>query len=88
MKVGLDDVRKIFEDLLAHQISREAADRWAYSIMQASEQNTLVFEPRSAEQRIWTCVMFIFGIDLQESPGHYMFTDEDIRDAMLKNLDE
>lgn len=86
MQVSRNDVKKVFQDLLDNCISREAADRWAHSVMQAFEEKRLTFVPSSDQERIWNGVMYLYGNDLQEQPSQYMYSDEDIRVAMLKNL--
>lgn len=84
MQVDKDDLRKVFHDLLNNFISREAADRWAHSVMQAFEVGMLTLVPSSEQERIWEGIMFLYGIDLQDEPCKYMFSDDDIRAAMLK----
>lgn len=84
MQVDRNDVRKVYQDLLNNQISREDADRWAYSVMQASEEKRLILVPVDEMERLWEGVMFLYGIDLQEMPGKYMFSDDDIQVAMSK----
>ncbi|QNA90603.1 hypothetical protein G4G28_22645 [Massilia sp. Dwa41.01b] len=84
IQISLNDVRNVFQDVLHHRMTREAADRWAYSIMQASEGKSLEYVPPSEQDRIWAGVMFLLGADLQESPGQYLFSDEAIHDCMLK----
>lgn len=82
MEVSLDTVRKVFLDVLNSQMTREAADRWAYSVVQDSEAGTLSFVPPEQKARIWAGVMYLYGIDALEAPGEYLHTDEDIRSAM------
>ena len=86
MQLCLDDVRKVFLDLLDARISRDNADRWAYSVMQAREIDGVVFVPPGDAERIWDGVMHLIGIDLQDSPGQYLYSDESIRDFMLKTV--
>ncbi len=63
-------------------MSREQADRWAYSVIQSEEAGTLIYLPSADKQRIWTGVMYLYGVDAMEAPGEYLHTDEDIRAAM------
>ncbi len=86
MEVSCDDVKKVFLALINGDISRESADRWAYEITQASERKELIFAPPNDQDRIWEGVMYLYGVDLQEEPGQYLFSEEDIREAMLKKL--
>lgn len=84
MDVSRDDVKKVFLDLLSGRTTRDGADRWAYAVMQAAEANDLSFVPPSDQDRIWEGVMYLYGIDLQDEPGQYLYSDDDIREAMLK----
>lgn len=82
MKVYLQDVRQVFIDVLESRMTREKADRWAYSLIQQSESGVLTFLPLADKGRIWDGIMYLYGIDIMESPGEYLHTDEDIRAAM------
>jgi hypothetical protein len=86
VKIDLEEVRRVFCDVLDGRMTREAADRWAYGVMQQSEAGSLTFSPMNAKDRIWEAVMFLYGIDTMEAPGQYLHTDEDIRSAMLSKL--
>jgi len=54
--------------------------------MQTFEEKSLTFVPPNDRECIWDGVMYLYGIDLQEQPGQYMYSEEDIREAMLKNF--
>jgi hypothetical protein len=86
MQISRDDVIRVFQDLLTDRVSREAADRWANSIMRAFDEKEIEFLPPSDEDCIWSGVMYLYGIDLEIQPGEYMYSEEDIRSAMLKNF--
>lgn len=75
-------VREVFRDVLAGHMSREAADRWAYSIIQQSEAGALVFAAGVDKKKVWDGIMYLYGIDSLEAPGIYLHTDEDILAAM------
>lgn len=87
MEVDLKSVRDVFEDLLSGRMSREQADRWAHSIVQHQEANSLVFLPPADKTQIWAGVMFLYGVDAMETPGKYLHTDDDIRMAMNSKLE-
>lgn len=72
------NVNKVFRDLIAKQISRESADRWAYLIMQKSEIGEIDYIPQNDKTKIWEVVMYLYGIDLQVSPGVYLHSFEEI----------
>ena len=88
MEVDLQTVRSVFKDILAGRISREQADRWAYSVMQQEEGGTLRYSPSTDRERIWAGVMYLYGVDSMEAPGEYLHTDDDIRAAMTEKLGE
>lgn len=82
MNVSLWDVKNVFLAVLANRMSREQADRWAHSVLVASESNSLVFIPSADQETIWSGVMYLNGIDSMDSPGVYLHNEEDIRNAM------
>ena len=82
MEVTLEAVRSVFVDVLEGRMAREAADRWAYSVVRESESGTLTFAPPEEKARIWAGVMYLYGIDTMEAPGEYLHIEEDIRAAM------
>ena len=86
MNIEIETVRHVFCEVLSGKITREDADRWAYSIIQQSEVGSLVFVPDSKRDSIWSGVMYLYGIDTMEGPGEYLHTDEDIEMAMLQKL--
>ena len=43
MEIDLEAVRRVFCDVLAGRMTRQAADRWAYGVMQLSEAGSLTF---------------------------------------------
>ena len=86
MEINLEAVRRVFCDVLDGRMTREAADRWAYGVVQQSEMGSLTFSPANAKDRIWEGVMYLYGIDVMEAPGQYLHTEEDIRSAMAAKL--
>lgn len=87
MNISRKDVREIFRAVLDGHISRDATDRWAYSITKEREARTLVHVPRSDEERIWDGVMFLYGVDLKDSlTGSFISSEEDIKDAMARTV--
>ncbi len=86
MEIDLETVRRVFRDVLDGRMTREAADRWAYSVMQQSEAGSLTYSPVAAKDRIWECVMFLYGIDIMDAPGQYLHTEEDVRSIMDAKL--
>ncbi|OAL80405.1 hypothetical protein AY606_15410 [Acinetobacter sp. SFB] len=86
MEITLEQVKSIFEDILNKRITREEADRWAYSVIAASETNSLTIVPNEKRDQVWNGVMYLYGIDLMVNPGEYLHTEEDIIIAMNKKL--
>jgi hypothetical protein len=86
MEVDLQTVRRVFEDVLAGRMTREQADRWAYTVVQQEEAGTLVYSPAADKERIWSGVMYLYGVDIMESSGEYLHSDDDIRTAMKEKL--
>jgi hypothetical protein len=87
MEIDLETVRRVFCDVLDGRMTRETADRWAYSLVQQSDAGSLTYSPATAKTRIWEGIMYLYGIDIMEAPGEYLHTDEDIRMAMTVKLD-
>jgi hypothetical protein len=86
MELDLETVRQVFRDVLDGRMTRDAADRWAYGVMQLSEARSLTYSPPTAEDRIWDAVMYLYGIDLMVAPGEYLHNEEDIRLSMTEKL--
>jgi hypothetical protein len=87
MEVDVGAVRLVFEDVLSGRMSREQADRWAYAVMQEEETGIVTYAPPSERERIWAGVMYLYGIDAMKAPGAYLHSSDDIREAMVANLE-
>jgi hypothetical protein len=87
MEIDLRAVHRVFEDVLNGRISREQADRWAHAVVQEEETGVVTYSPAYERDRIWTGVMYLYGIDAKKAPNAYLHSDDDIRDAMAVNLD-
>jgi hypothetical protein len=83
MEIALQAVRRVFEDMLNGRTSREQADRWAYAVMQEEETGVVSYTPPRDRDRIWGCVMYLYGIDTLKAPDAFLHSDDDIRDAMM-----
>lgn len=82
MEITLDEVRQKYISFLADEISPEEADRWAYSIIQEEELGNVIYIPSKEEGMIWSALMYLYGIDLQDKPGEYLHTKEDVREKL------
>jgi hypothetical protein len=87
MELDLLAVRRVFEDVLNRRISREQGDRWAYAVVQEEETGVVTYSPAHERDRIWDCVMYLYGIDAMKAPNAYLHSDDDIRLAMTAILD-
>lgn len=76
--VSIRDVQSTFKALIAGTMTREQADRWAFERIDAFDQQELRFEPVDEEERIWSALQYLYGIDLQEEPGTYLHSLDDI----------
>jgi hypothetical protein len=89
MDISRKDVRAIFRAVLDGSMSRDAADRWAYSIVKEQEAGTLVFVPCLDEERIRAGFMYLYGIDLKHSAdGDFLDSEDAVRDAMRRTVGE
>lgn len=80
MQLTLTEINEVFEKLIKADISREDADRWAYARMQAFDSNKLEFSPSSDENKLWSAVKYLYGIDTKVAPGEYMHSLDEIKD--------
>lgn len=88
MELTVEAVRNVFRDVLEGRMTKEAADRWAHAAIRASEAGTLVFVPQEDEERIWSGLMYLYGVDTLTAPGEYLHTDQDIQAAMRSKVGE
>jgi hypothetical protein len=86
MEVTLDQVRSVFEDVLQNRMTREEASVWAFSVISASDTNSLTLIPNEKRNKVWNGVLYLGGIDLMGNPDEYLFTEEDIIIAMTEKL--
>lgn len=87
MDVDLAVVRKVYSDVLSKNITRESADRWAFSVMERWASGTVAFVPASDEEEIWGAVMYLYGIDARKTPEKYLQSDQDISKEMSDRFD-
>ena len=80
MKITLLDVQKVFTDVLNHRISREQAEAWAATRMNALDNNELFFDPATTEDLLWEAVLYLSGIGLKIAPDKYMENEDGIKE--------
>ncbi len=88
MHVDVQTVRRVFEDVLSGSMSRELADRWAFTVILKEETGVVTYSPPGERERIWAGVMYLYGVNTMKAPGEYLHSDNDIRAAMNAKLDE
>jgi hypothetical protein len=78
-EIFLSDIKQVFHNLVTGQISREQAERWAESCMEACEEGDLTFVPSSEEELLWDAVIYLSGVAMRVSPTEYLESDESIQ---------
>ncbi|OTG78032.1 hypothetical protein B9T33_14690 [Acinetobacter sp. ANC 5054] len=78
MEVTLDQVRSVFEDVLQKRMTREEASVWAFSVIVASDNDSLTLVPNEKKDKLWKGILYLGGIDLIGIPYGYLFYEEDI----------
>tara|TARA_R110002124_G_scaffold32452_6_gene108874 strand:+ start:162 stop:428 length:267 start_codon:yes stop_codon:yes gene_type:complete len=81
MLLTINDIKDKFSKLIAGQISREDADRWAYERVLAFDAGTLEFQPVCDEEFLWSAIQYLYGVDTKDAPDEYMHSLEDIQRA-------
>lgn len=84
MIVTLIDVLDVLERVVSGEMNREDADRWAHSLVQRNECETLIFSPKAERDKIWAGLMFLYGIDMREAPGIYLHSQTDLQAELNK----
>lgn len=79
IKVTLDDIKKILNDLIEERLTREEASSMAFQLRTAEDNNQLKYEPLEIESRAWRAILFIESYDLKDSPTTYLYNKEDIK---------
>jgi len=78
MKIDVQSVAKIFDELLDGRMTRSAAELWATEVLREREADALEFVPRADQERIWEAVMYLYAVDAQAEPGEHMYSEEGI----------
>ena len=79
MNITINEIRLIFDKVLAGSISREDASRVAQSCRECSDKSELIVIPESDRSRVWDAITFLYGVDLKDAPDSYLHNAEDIR---------
>ena len=78
MRIDVQSVAKIFDELLEGRMTRSAVELWANEVLQEHEANALEFVPRGDQERIWEAIMYLYAVDAQAEPGKHMYSAEGI----------
>lgn len=86
MNLSFSDVINIYQAIIDGRMTRGDADRWAYARVNADESSSLIFI--EDEDVLRKHLMFIYGIDSQESPGEFIHSDEELNDWLNKAVNQ
>ena len=86
MELTVLGVKKIFLDVISYQISREDADLWASKMIKYEESGELVYSPPEDEDKVWSGVIYLLGIDLKISRDEYLLSMDDLIAAYHEKL--
>ncbi|WP_315823250.1 hypothetical protein [Paraflavitalea speifideaquila] len=79
MKVNLTNIETMLNGMLNQTITREEASDWAIQARRMKDKGLLIYEPEEAESIIWDAIQFLETIDMQNSPGVYLYGEDDIK---------
>ncbi len=84
MKVQLNDIVQILNDLISEKKTREEVSKWALVRQQAYDNDALVFDPCTKKKEIWNAIIFLIGVDLKDYDGSYLHSQVDFQDYKQK----
>ncbi|MBX9743592.1 MAG: hypothetical protein K2X08_00075 [Chlamydiales bacterium] len=76
MKVLLQEIKKVFDDLAQEKMPREAIAEWAKKRQEAEDDDQLEYDPPNEEDKIWDGIEYLMGVDLKDTDGSYLHTIE------------
>lgn len=76
MKVSLDEIKSIFNDLIEEKKSREQVAFWASQRQFENDANKLEFELTYEKKKIWRGITYLMGVDLRDMDGDYLHSTE------------
>ena len=77
MKVSLDEIKQVFDELIDGKKTREEASSWALKRVFASDEKILEYDPPHDEKNIWEAIIFLAGVDMISTDRPYLFDKED-----------
>jgi hypothetical protein len=69
------------ELVLKNELTREEVTDWA-------SEYTMQEKYDVSDMEVWKMLMTVLGLDLEDSPGEYLHTDDDIQDWIKKFSDK
>ena len=84
MKVSLQEIKKVFDDLIQEKMPREQIASWASKRQSANDSDDLEFEPSIEKKRIWRAITYLMGVDLKDMDGSYLHSVENFVDFRKK----
>jgi len=72
MILTVDDIKKVFEDLIDGKITREDANQWAYNLVQAGDNFDLIHLPENYFEKLHhKGIMYLLAADLKINSSEY-----------------
>jgi hypothetical protein len=84
VKLTLEDIKKVYVDLLNNSISRRNASDWAIKMNDLDNDDQLEFFPYEAS-KLYESLFFLISVDVEISSGHFLYAPTDI-EREFKNL--
>ena len=84
MKVTLDEIKEIFDDLIKERKVREDVSNWALKRLFADDLEPLEYDPPNKEKIIWSSIKYLTGVDLRDLDGDYLHSIDNFIDFKNK----
>lgn len=80
MKVTLDEIKQIFDDLIKEKKPFEEVSNWALERLFADDVEPLQCEPPTERLKILRAILYLTGVDLRDLDGGYLHSIENFID--------
>lgn len=84
MKVFLNEIKQIFDDLIEEKKTREGIAAWASTRQAANDIDDLEFEPVIEKKKMWRAITYLMGVDLRDLDGSYLHSIENFNEFIKK----
>ena len=78
------DVKQVFLEVLQKNISFEEASNWATEVIKKDELGELECSANDNRSTIFMGLTYLTGLDLEESPGEYLHSLENVQEKFNK----